>query len=136
MLPDSATAALSDLHADFVQGWKSLQQNTGIELSLVYGRRLSVQTKQRVDHRLRGANGILNCEHHIVGEFAILSNEGEVLETFRYNLGAIALASRKKLAGDERHHARDADAGIENPGTMLSEAQMAYDLRHDFSPRA
>jgi hypothetical protein len=66
MLPDSATAALSDLHADFVQGWKSLQQNTGIELSLVYGRRLSVQTKQRVDHRLRGANGILNCEHRIV----------------------------------------------------------------------
>jgi hypothetical protein len=51
-------------------------------------------------------------------------------------MSSIALASGKKLAGDEGHHARDAGAGFENPASLLLEAQMADDLRHDFSPGA
>ena len=68
-------------------------------------------------------------------EFAILPDEGQVPGTLGYDLRTITLASRKKLAGDEGHHARNAGGGIEDSRTILCEVQMADDLRHDFAPR-
>jgi hypothetical protein len=45
----------------------------------------------------------------------------------------IAFAPRQELAGDERHHARNAGTRSENLVAMLLKTQMVDDLRHDFS---
>ena len=77
---------------------------------LVNPRWCAVQAKQRVHRRLCGADRIFYGEYHVVRDFAELSHEGNVLRPLRYDLGAIAFGPTQKLAGDERHHARDAVA--------------------------
>ena len=74
---------------------------------LVDRRWRAVQAKQRVHSRLCGADRILDGEYHVLRDFAELSDEGKVLRPVRYNLGAVAFGPTEKLAGDERHHARD-----------------------------
>lgn len=119
-----------------MQRQERFQQDPRVVLSFVHCRWLSLQAKQSVDRCLSGADRILHSKHHIVREFAILPDKGEVLRAFRYDLGTIALASGKKVAGDEGHHARNACAGVEDSRSMRFDAQMANDLRHHFTSSA
>ncbi len=58
-----------------VQGGKRLEQRARIMLTLKHGRRFTFQSQHFVNGGLRGANGVLNSEHDIIGQFTELSNE-------------------------------------------------------------
>lgn len=51
-------------------------------LAFIDGRWLSVQPEQVVDGGLRGADGVLDGERHVVRKFAELASEGQVRRSF------------------------------------------------------
>ena len=59
-------------------------------ISFVDRRGCALQPEQRVHCGLRGTDRIFHCEHHIVWNFAELSDEGKVFWAFRNDLRAIA----------------------------------------------
>jgi hypothetical protein len=131
-----AWLAPRDLDVFVVQRQESIEQNARIVLSFVYTGWYTVQSKQGVHRGLCGADRIFHGKHHVVREFAELSNVSEVLRALRYYLGAVASASAQKLAGDKRHHARDADATFKDLAGIGLEAKVAHDLGHDLSASA
>jgi hypothetical protein len=74
-----------------MQCLESVQQNSKTIVSLVYGWWFFLKAKQGVDSGLRGANGVFDGEYNIVGQFAILPDEGEILRAFRYHMRTIPL---------------------------------------------
>ena len=119
-----------------VQRPKGAIQDARIELPMIDRLRLAIEAEQSVDRRLRRADRVFDREHHIFGLLAELTDEREISRSLRDHLESIAAFARQELAGDERHHARDADRVFEDVGDFLADAEMAEHLGHDLPARA
>ena len=71
------------------------------------------QSKQRAHCGLCGTDRVFHREYHVVRKFAELPDESEVLRALRYYTGTIAFGAAQELAGDERHHTRNACTGFQ-----------------------
>jgi hypothetical protein len=64
---------------------------------------------------------------------AELADEGQVVHAGRQHDRPVARLTRQELACDKRHHAGDADAGVENAGGFRCDPEMTQHLRHDLA---
>ena len=86
---------------------------------------MPIKTEQTIDRHLGGPHRVFDSEDDIVGDFAILTDEGEIGGSDRPDVRTITLDPRHELTGDERHHARDAVRGRQNPVPVSVEAEVA-----------
>ncbi len=86
--------------ANIVQGFECLQKDARVELAPADLRRFAVQPEQGVDAGLGRAAQVFHREDHVIGEFAELTNQRQVIIAARDDLGPA-----QELAGDEGHHA-------------------------------
>ena len=75
-------------------------------MRLVEGGYLFINSQERIDGRLRRSDRVLDGENDVVWDLTVLPDECNIGRAHRPDQRTIALHSRHKLTGDERHHAR------------------------------